>query len=102
MGSAEETKGKLKEVAGSVTGSDDLRKEGQASSTRASRRTKQHKRAQRPTSTNAKPKASSAQSKTIRALDDNSRRPAVAPPGGHRLLNSRNEHSANDPVTRMR
>jgi uncharacterized protein YjbJ (UPF0337 family) len=30
MGSAEETKGKLKEVAGSVTGSDDLRKEGQA------------------------------------------------------------------------
>jgi uncharacterized protein YjbJ (UPF0337 family) len=30
MGSAEETKGKLKEAAGSVTGSDDLRKEGQA------------------------------------------------------------------------
>ena len=30
MGSAEEAKGKLKEAAGSVTGSDDLRKEGQA------------------------------------------------------------------------
>jgi uncharacterized protein YjbJ (UPF0337 family) len=30
MGSAEETKGKLKEAAGSVTGSDDLREEGQA------------------------------------------------------------------------
>jgi uncharacterized protein YjbJ (UPF0337 family) len=29
MGSAEETKGKLKEAAGSVTGSDDLRHEGQ-------------------------------------------------------------------------
>lgn len=30
MGSAEEAKGKLKEAAGSITGSDDLRKEGQA------------------------------------------------------------------------
>ena len=30
MGSAEEAKGKLKEAAGSVTGSDDLRQEGQA------------------------------------------------------------------------
>lgn len=30
MGTADETKGKLKEAAGSVTGSDDLRKEGQA------------------------------------------------------------------------
>jgi uncharacterized protein YjbJ (UPF0337 family) len=30
MGSAEEAKGKLKEAVGSVTGSDDLRKEGQA------------------------------------------------------------------------
>ncbi|MBV9729601.1 MAG: CsbD family protein [Pseudonocardiales bacterium] len=30
MGSAEEAKGKLKEAAGSVTGSDDLRKEGHA------------------------------------------------------------------------
>ncbi|MCA1821422.1 MAG: CsbD family protein [Pseudonocardiaceae bacterium] len=30
MGSAEETKGKLKEAAGSITGSDDLRAEGQA------------------------------------------------------------------------
>ncbi|MDQ4103356.1 MAG: CsbD family protein [Actinomycetota bacterium] len=30
MGTADETKGKLKEAAGSVTGSDDLRQEGQA------------------------------------------------------------------------
>jgi uncharacterized protein YjbJ (UPF0337 family) len=30
MGSTEEAKGKLKEAAGSVTGSDDLRQEGQA------------------------------------------------------------------------
>ncbi|MDQ3762365.1 MAG: CsbD family protein [Actinomycetota bacterium] len=30
MGIADEAKGKLKEAAGSVTGSDDLRKEGQA------------------------------------------------------------------------
>ena len=30
MGIADETKGKLKEAAGSVTGSDDLREEGQA------------------------------------------------------------------------
>jgi uncharacterized protein YjbJ (UPF0337 family) len=30
MGMADETKGKLKEAAGSVTGSDDLREEGQA------------------------------------------------------------------------
>jgi uncharacterized protein YjbJ (UPF0337 family) len=30
MGKADETKGKLKEMAGSVTGSDDLREEGQA------------------------------------------------------------------------
>ncbi|HEX8761162.1 MAG TPA: CsbD family protein [Pseudonocardiaceae bacterium] len=30
MGIADETKGKFKEAAGSVTGSDDLRQEGQA------------------------------------------------------------------------
>ncbi|MGH3788360.1 MAG: CsbD family protein [Pseudonocardiaceae bacterium] len=30
MGTADETTGKLKEAAGSVTGGDDLRKEGQA------------------------------------------------------------------------
>jgi uncharacterized protein YjbJ (UPF0337 family) len=30
MGIADESKGKLKEAAGSVTGSDDLREEGQA------------------------------------------------------------------------
>jgi uncharacterized protein YjbJ (UPF0337 family) len=30
MGTTDETKGKLKEAAGSVTGSDDLRQEGQA------------------------------------------------------------------------
>jgi uncharacterized protein YjbJ (UPF0337 family) len=35
MGSAEEAKGKLKEAAGSVTGSDDLRKEGLGSNGRS-------------------------------------------------------------------
>jgi hypothetical protein len=43
MGSAGETKGKLKEAAGSVTGSDDLRKEGPRSADGAVRCTRPRK-----------------------------------------------------------
>ena len=69
MGTADKAKGKLKEAVGSVTGSDDLRKEGQAQQHKGRLEEKAARHARRPRSTSARLKSSSTRSENARHPD---------------------------------